>query len=233
MSKKMGRSKIEANSNKAANRVMSRPATPPATLLPAMASILLSALVVFLVLHPSLRMLRLWVSQDGYERHQLNFSVDGVPAEWGYACWTGPLTDDFKSKYGHSQDTALNVTFTLPPKLNQNIDNGPLVINGTTFQTGIGSHAPSKIAFALQGKCNHFSCFVGLDKTSTVNRGVIYTFIADGREIFRSPKLKLDAAPFPVDVSVSGVKELVIYADNMEFYNTGSNVDWVNLNFTQ
>ena len=106
-----------------------------------------------------------------------------------------------------------------------------MVINGVTFQSGVGTHAPGKIAFSLDGKFSRFSCGVGLDATSVLSRGVIYAVIADGREIFRSPKLGLDADPYPMDVEVGGVHELVLNAVQTDFADTRSNVDWVNLKF--
>jgi len=165
-------------------------------------------------------MLRLWVNQDEFERHKLDFKVDGAPAVWGYAAWAGLFDGGGKFPLRN-----------LPPLLNHNIEGGALVINGATFQSGIGTHAPGKIAFSLQGKFSRFSAFAGLDATSTGSRGVIYSILADGREIFRSPKLYLGADPFLIDVPVAGVRELVLNADQTEFTNTGCNVDWVDLKF--
>lgn len=227
----LSKERIPSRSPKFGTTASSPPATTPIPILHWVVSLLLLVLAAFLVPGATTRMARLWMGQDGFERYPLNFTLNGVPAEWGYAAWTGPLTDDIKQKFKHPEELALNGTYTLPPKANQNVDGGPLVINGSAFETGIGTHAPSKIAFSLQGKFGRFSCLVGLDKTAVNSQGVIYTVIADGREIFRSPKLKLDADPFPIDISVAGVKELVLDAIQTEFTNTGSNVDWVNLKF--
>jgi hypothetical protein len=209
----------------------SRPA-PAKGALPLLASLLLLALAMSFTFQPALRLLRLWSGQDGFQHYKLTFTMDGVPAEWGYACWTGPFLDEIKNKFKDYNEKAITVTYTAAPLLNQNINGGPLSIGGKAFTDGIGSHAPSKIAFSLQGKFSRFSCLAGLDATSSrESQGVIYSVLADGREIFKSPKLKADADPFPIEVSVAGVKELILYADNVEFNNTGSNIDWVNLKF--
>ncbi|HJT23395.1 MAG TPA: glycosyltransferase, partial [bacterium] len=142
-------------------------------------SFLLLAAVVLGTLNPTLRMLRLWVHQDEFERHSLNFSVDGVPAKWGYAAWAGyfdePLTRFGSNEWGPVGELLLK---NLPPVLNHNIEGGPLVINTTSFPSGIGTHAPGKIDFPLQGKFSRFSCKVGLDAASVNSRGAIYTVIA-------------------------------------------------------
>lgn len=178
-------------------------------------------------------MARLWLDQDGFKRHKLDFNVEGVPAKWGYAAWAG-VFDEPRACFGpdnHGSVGELSLK-DLSPVLNHNIEGGPLVINRQVFPSGIGTHAPGKIAFSLEGKFSRFSCRVGLDATSSNSRGAIYTVVADGREIFRSEKLNMEADPYPIDVSVAGVKELVLVAIQTEFSNTGNNVDWVDLHFT-
>jgi hypothetical protein len=191
---------------------------------------LIFILALYLVQKPTQRMVRLWMGQDGIERLKLSLNVDGVPAKWGYACWHGILKEDL-SHYGHLYEGGLNETRVSPPALDRNIEGGPLRIGRTTFRAGIGTHAPSKIAFSLDGKVGRFSCQAGLDAVSANNYGVVFFLVADGQEIFRSPKLKTDADPFPIDVPVAGVKELVLGVDNCEFDNTLCDPDWVDLNF--
>jgi hypothetical protein len=199
-------------------------------------SLSLLAFTFSIILPPTLNETHRWLGQDGIPRKKLDFTIDKIPAKWGYACWIGPFLDN-PAKFGSIDNGPTNEIFrNLPPLLNRNIVDGPLNINRTLFSNGIGTHAPSKIAFSLQGKINRFSCKVGLDMTSDTNNnsyGVVFFLLADGREIYRSPKLKIDADPFPIDVPVAGVKELVLGVDNCEFNNTGSNPDWVDLKFYQ
>lgn len=196
-------------------------------------SFLLTATIVLGTLNPTLRILRLWFTQDEFERHSLNFKVDGVRAEWGYAAWAGYF-DEPLTRFGSNQAGPVGELLlkNLPPLLNHNIEGGPLVVHSVVFPSGIGTHAPGKIAFSLHGKFSRFSCRVGLDATSIHSHGAIYTVLADGREIFRSPKLSLDADPFPIDLPVAGVRELVLDAIQTDFTNTGCNVDWGDLKFT-
>ncbi|HJT23985.1 MAG TPA: NPCBM/NEW2 domain-containing protein, partial [bacterium] len=195
-------------------KIPSAPQAPPPNPAPAptalcwLASLLLLGLGLSLTFQPILRMGRIWLRQDGIQRHKLSFTTDGVPATWGYAAWSGFLPDDLIQKFHLPYPGGVNTTVSIPPLLNQNIIGGPLNINGTQFTSGIGSHAPSKIAFDLGGKVRRFSCQVGLDVTSQNSSGVVYSVWADGKEVFLSPKLKSDADPFPIQVPVAGVKEL-------------------------
>lgn len=196
-------------------------------------SLLLLGLGLSLTLQPILRITRIWLRQDGIERHPLSFTVDGVPAAWGYAAWTGFLAEDVVRTFHLPYPGRVNTTVSIPPVLNQNILGGPLNINGVPFTGGIGTHAPSRIAFNLGGKVRQFSCRVGLDVSSQNSLGVVYSVWADGKEVFISPKLKADADPFPIQVSVAGAKEMVLFADDCEFGNMWNNVDWVDLKFEQ
>lgn len=209
------------------------PGPPPAspTRLPWLLSLLLLGLVFYLTLQPTLRIGRIWLRQDGIKRHPLSFNIGGVPATWGYAAWSGFLPDDLIQRFKLPYPGSANTTVSIPPVLNQNILGGPLNINNTHFSDGIGTHAPSRIAFDLQGKVRQFSCQVGLDVTSQNSLGVVYSVWADGKEVYRSPKLKSDADAFPIQVSVAGTKEMVLFADDCEFNNIWNNVDWVNLKF--
>lgn len=198
------------------------------------ASVFLLMMTLFFCFDPTMRLIRVCLNGDGIERLKCDFTVDSVKTKWAYACWSGnyPTRED-SQKFGCNYEYLSFETVKLP-LLNQNIGEGPLNINGQTFSQGIGSHAPSKIAFDLQGKYARFSCKVGLDimsKSDYNNHGVVFTLIADGKEIYRSPKLGLDADPFPIDCSVVGVKELVLFADNLRFDDALSNVDWVDLKF--
>lgn len=194
---------------------------------------LLLALALSLTLKPALRVGRLWLGQDGFEHHELSFSVDGVRAEWGFAGWMGSFSEELMRRFHLPYPEGMISAGSLAPLLDHNIQGGVLKIGGTAFPAGIGTHAPSKIAFDLGGKINRFSCLVGLDQVSPNSAGVVYSVLADGREIFRSPKLRSDADPLPIDVSVAGAKELVLFADNCEFGDMGSSVDWVDLKFNK
>jgi len=208
--------------------VLKKPETSNQTL---WVTILLLFSVFGLCLYPTPRIIRYFLYGDPIARLKCGYSVDGVPVKWGYACWTA-FNLVKEKKFGLTVP-AWNCELVKVPALNHNMDGGPLKIYNTTFEQGIGSHAPSKVAFDLDGKYSRFSCKVGIDRLTgyDYNHGVLFYVYADGKEIYRSPKLRSDADPFPIECSVQGVKDLVLFADNTEVQDILSNVDWVDIHF--
>jgi hypothetical protein len=142
----------------------------------------------------------------------LNYTVDGVQAQWGYSDWTRG------GKPG-------------PPLPGHNIMGGNLNINGTVYSQGIGVQTPSKISFKLRGKISRFSCRAGLDVNGIKCKGVLLSVLADGREIFKSQKIDPGQDPLSIDVPVTGVKTLILAADPATSNSGWTQVDWVDLKF--
>jgi hypothetical protein len=198
---------------------------------PLLASLFFLALLLVFCWQPTIHLFRVYVHGDGIERLKCAFKIDGVSTKWAYSCWSGnPPARDLSNNSALGLQSLVFDVVKLP-LLDHNSVGGPLNIDGKSFSTGIGAHAPSKIAFDLQGKYARFSCKAGLDKISGEGHGVVFTVVADGKEILRTPKLRTDAEPYPIDCPVAGMSELVICADNMEFDNTSSHVDWVDFKF--
>ncbi len=184
-------------------------------------SFLLLALFFSLASYPARRVVLGWFGQNSdFKKLPLIYSVDGIPALWGYSGWGGPANHLAENR-------------SEAPVIDHNCYDGNLNINGTAFSHGVGVHAPSKIAFDLGGKANRFFCQTGLDASSDErqSQGVFCYVLADGREILRSPRLTVNSNPFNIDVSVQGVQELVLGADTTDLEDVGSDVDWVNLKF--
>lgn len=185
------------------------------------ASLILMAAFFSLELYPAQRMEGLWQGKDlDFKKLELNLAVDGVKASWGYSGWRGAVN-------------FLAPNRSEPPILDHNLFGGSFNVNGTVFPHGLGVHAPSQVAFALDGRIRRFTCQVGLDESSDPSQmqGVYCYVLADGHEIIRSPLLTQELNAFSIDVPVSGVRELVLGVDTTDLEDMGSNVDWVNLVF--
>ncbi len=189
--------------------------TPHRISKPLAASIVLIVLALFLNFSTARRMIQIGTGQDGFDKWTLGLSFDGVRIPWGYAGWV-------KSP---------GLPSSSPPLLDQSINGGKLIIDGISFSHGIGTHAPSKLAFSLEGKFRNFSCYAGLDQTSDQSHGVVYCLWADGHEIYRSPKRYYGSEPLPIKADVTGVKELVLGVNTTDIEDASSDVDWVQLRF--
>jgi len=98
-----------------------------------------------------------------------------------------------------------------------------IVIGGTLFERGIGTHGMAKFVFPLTGaEYTRLECYVGMsdekDPNECSNGGgtADFTFTVDGTEMAKSPVLAgtsngNEVAPFEIKFDIpSGAKELVI-----------------------
>jgi hypothetical protein len=128
------------------------------------------------------------------------------PAEW--AGWGGPL-DGENMTIGEGADTS---------------SRNDIVIGGTLFERGIGTHAAAKFVFPLTGaQYTRFEGYAGMSDEKdpaecTFGGSSDFTFTVDGNEMVKTPVLKgndngvdQDVAPFKVAFDIPiGAKELVI-----------------------
>jgi hypothetical protein len=126
------------------------------------------------------------------------------PAEW--FGWGGPLDAD-------------NMTIGEGAGARNDI-----IIGGTLFDRGIGTHAIAKFVFPLTGdKYTKFECYAGMSDEKdpaecTFGGSSEFTFTVDGKQMVKTPVLKgndngkdQDVAPFKVKFDIpTGAKELVI-----------------------
>lgn len=104
-------------------------------------------------------------------------------------------------------------------------DGGPLTIDNVIFSKGLGTHAPSDIAFALGGNCSTFTAQIGVDDEMRSAGSVVFEVWGDGTRRYQSPLLTGASAATPVEVTVSGVQELrLVVSDNGG--NGSDHADW-------
>ena len=138
----------------------------------------------------------------------VTLEFNGIKSKWGYSGW---------SKDGAN------------PNVNKGIYGGELTINGTTYKQGIGTHAPSEIVFALDGKVRRFSCQIGPDQSGGASDTIVFKVFGDGRNLFESPVMR-QGMVLPVNLDVTGVKELSLRVNYVDSDSWG-HADWVNVKF--
>ena len=107
-----------------------------------------------------------------------------------------------------------------PVELNKSIggtgpdDGGPLVLGGTTYERGLGVHAPSHVRIYPPQGCTTFKAVIGIDASSTgpIGGTVIFAVYADGQPRFDSGIVTRDSGPKPIQVDISGatIVDLVV-----------------------
>ncbi|MCX6937961.1 MAG: NPCBM/NEW2 domain-containing protein [Verrucomicrobia bacterium] len=66
--------------------------------------------------------------------------------------------------------------------------NGPLTIAGTLYDQGIGTHAPSELVFALDGKRSKFTALVGMDDKGGPTAPAQFKVLLDRQRPPRRPR---------------------------------------------
>jgi hypothetical protein len=106
---------------------------------------------------------------------------------------------------------------------NLSIKGNPLKLRGTTYTTGIGTHANSTIVYNLAGKYTTFQSDIGIDDEVNGQGSVYFQILGDnGAILYTSPTLTGSSAVVHVSVSVAGVQQLTLIANTA----TPGNIDY-------
>ena len=99
---------------------------------------------------------------------------------------------------------------------NASIVGNPIALRGTTYATGIGTHASSTIVYNLGGAYTNFLSDVGIDDEE-VGKGpgsVDFQVVGDGKVLFDSGILTNTSPVVSINVSVVGVQTLTLNVNN-------------------
>jgi len=108
-------------------------------------------------------------------------------------------------------------------------DGAKLSLRGTTYEKGLGVHGPSLIRYRLGRDCRRFRAEIGIDDESDAQGSAQFEVWAEGTKLFESGVLSGQSAPLPVDVDISGRRELRLFVgvgkDNSYAHD---HADWAN-----
>jgi len=91
------------------------------------------------------------------------------------------------------------------------VDGNKLTIAGKTFDSGIGTHAVSRMILNLYGDAERFKAFVGVDDEMPKGRGSVeFVIKGDGKELWKSGVMTSGDKAKKADVDLKGVKELIL-----------------------
>jgi hypothetical protein len=93
------------------------------------------------------------------------------------------------------------------PKMGTSVDNNALRIDRRIFEFGIGSHAPSKLVWNINGAYKKFHSFIGLDDESACGNGAIWVVYGDGKQLYRSRVLTSREVDY-LSIDISGINAL-------------------------
>jgi serine/threonine protein kinase len=113
-------------------------------------------------------------------------------------------------------------------------DGGPLVLAGTTYEKGLGAHAPSHIRIYPPRGCIRFKALVGIDASSTGPDGGTVTFQihADGQLRHDTGVVTRATQPTSIDLDVTGVNTLDLIITDGGDGNHWDISDWADAHLT-
>jgi alpha-galactosidase len=108
----------------------------------------------------------------------------------------------------------------------KSVDRHPITLSNVVYTHGVGSHATSSITISLYGAATHFSSTVGLDDEATKEGSVVFSVIADGKELVKTGVLRKGDKPQLISVDITGAKQLTLQMDDAGDGMNNDHGDW-------
>ncbi|MGK0483233.1 MAG: hypothetical protein ACJAQ3_003216 [Planctomycetota bacterium] len=106
-------------------------------------------------------------------------------------------------------------------------DGAPMVIQGQAFSSGLGTRAPSVVAYDLGGRGQYFSVWVGIDDAAPAGGSARFEVFGDGAVLFDSGlRRDTDPALYSGRLAVDGVRELLLVALDGDDGFESDHADW-------
>jgi hypothetical protein len=118
-----------------------------------------------------------------------------------------------------------------PLRVDRSVLGGRLLAGGRTHPRGLGVHAPSRVAWALDGTWKHLRAVVAVDDEARrlpTHGSVVFRVVVDGQKRFESRELHAGDVPVPTGtIDLSGARELVFEVDPSDGSTAADRADWI------
>lgn len=104
-------------------------------------------------------------------------------------------------------------------------DGRTMRINGSTFKRGLGVHAPSDLAYKIDGSYRTFTASIGVDDESTIG-SVVFEVWVDGNLRYRSPTMTSAGGARAISVDITGGQQLRLVVTDAGNGTDGDHGDW-------
>ncbi len=115
------------------------------------------------------------------------------------------------------------------PHRDQSVGGNGINIGGRKFKRGIGTHVESVFYIRLHGAAEHFSSWVGMDEEAANNGACTAQFSvisAAGKVLAESPVMRAGEKPYHLQVSLRGVKDIILVVQSVAGGINWGHVDW-------
>lgn len=114
-----------------------------------------------------------------------------------------------------------------PFQVDASVEGRPLLLNGLTYDRGLGATSRTLLAFKLKPGDRRFQALVGVDGRAGPVGSVVFRVLTDGKVRFASEPLTFRDAPVAVDVDLEGAKLLILATEYGERGDARDLADWV------
>lgn len=118
--------------------------------------------------------------------------------------------------------------------VDRSVGGGPIQPDAQVHLRGLGTHAPSRLVYAIPEGYDFFEATVGINRSTKGAGSVRVSVSLDDREpIYVSPLLTGTSEPAPVRVPLNGAKRILLQADPTADGNRFDHVDWAGARFVR
>lgn len=118
-----------------------------------------------------------------------------------------------------------------PHRVDRSVLGGRLAAGGRIHPRGLGVHAPSRIAWKLDGSWKHMRGLVAVDDESRrlpTHGSVVFRVLVDGQKRFESRELHAGDPPTPTGtIDLAGAREIVLEVDPSDGSTVADRADWL------
>lgn len=111
-------------------------------------------------------------------------------------------------------------------------DGHPITIGGTVYAKGLGTHAPSDIAYYTGKACQKVTADVGVDDEEAADGSVAFEVWADGTKVTSTGVLTTDMPARPLTADVSGAEVVRLVVTDGGNGITSDHADWADARIT-
>ena len=108
----------------------------------------------------------------------------------------------------------------------QSVEGGPIHLGDRVYDRGLGTHAPSRLVYAIPEGYDAFESWVGVNRSVGGEGSIVATVRLDGELVFMTDVLTGMSDPAKVHVPLGNARELVLEADPTDDGKRFDHVDW-------
>ena len=113
------------------------------------------------------------------------------------------------------------------PQVNKSVRGTELLVAGTNYSRGIGTHAQSSFLINLNKKAKLFTAKVGVDDGGNENSSVIFYVIGDRKILWESGIMKKGDPAKEVSVKLNGIRKMGLLVTDAGDGKNNDHADWL------